>query len=32
MLIESYEGSYTNIMGLPQERLAEVLKEMDFFK
>ena len=32
MLIESYEGSYTNIMGLPQEQLAEVLKEMNFFK
>ena len=30
MLIESYDGSYTNIMGLPQEKLAEVLKEMGF--
>ncbi|MEN3942105.1 Maf family protein [Prosthecobacter sp. SYSU 5D2] len=26
MILESYEGSWTNVMGLPMERLGEVLK------
>jgi septum formation protein len=26
-LIESVEGSFTNVVGLPMERLAEVLRE-----
>jgi len=26
-LVERYEGSYTNVVGLPTERLAELLKE-----
>ena len=27
VVVERYEGSYTNIVGLPMEKLTEILKE-----
>ena len=29
LIIESYEGSYTNVVGLPAERLTEALRDWD---